>query len=213
MSSQSNLPFEATGGARVGAVNASWPFAKLTARSGTLKISVRLLGGDYHFTPDTVVSITRHTVIPILGWGVQIQHCHPEYPTRFIFWSFGNPDALLAGIRESGFIPRAPASSIPLRHGFALRWQAIVAAILAWNGFFFFDIFQQTKTFPSVGPFTLSAVGLAFMASIAAIRMASFQRLILKPDRRIEEIRPLLNLLILVTGFLFVGFAIMVLRR
>lgn len=194
-------------------LNASWPFARLTARSGTLEISVRLSGGDHLFTPDTVVSITRHTVIPILGWGVQIQHCHPEYPARFIFWSFGNPDALLAGIRESGFIPRAPAASIPLHRGFALRWQAIVAAVLAWNGLFFLDMFLQGKTFPTVGPFILSAVGLAFIASIAAIRMTSFQRLILKPDRRIDEIRPLLNLLIWVAGFLFVGFASLVLCR
>src|SRR5687768_1447123 len=116
-----NGTFEATGGARVGWANATWPLAKLTASPDSLRVSVRILG-DYSFTPDTVIAINRYTMIPILGWGIQIQHCVPEYPSRLIFWSLGSPDALLAGIRKSGFVPRAPISTIPPRRSFPLRW-------------------------------------------------------------------------------------------
>jgi hypothetical protein len=199
--------FETTGGATVGWVNATWPFARLTATQNSLRIVVRLLG-TYSFTPDTVVAITRYSMIPILGWGIQIQHCVPEYPERFTFWCFGNPDALLTGIRESGFHPQAPVSSMPPRNGFALRWQAIAVAVAAWNGLFILDMVLRKPTPPLPGPLSLLSLGLTFAAIIAAIRVSAFQRLILKPGRSIGEVRPVLNLLLFITGVLLAVFSL-----
>jgi hypothetical protein len=198
-----NEPFEATGGARVDWTNASWPLAKLTATSTSLRVEIRVLG-DYRFTPDTVVSITRYTMIPVLGWGIQIRHSVPEYPARFIFWCLGNPDTLITGIRDAGFLPQAPASTVPLRKGFALRWQTIIVAIAIWNGLFAFDMVSQRQTFPIPGFFSVLAIGLAVAASVAALHVPAFQGLILKPGRSIGEIRPFLNLLLLISGMMFV---------
>ena len=164
--------------------------------------------GDYSFTPDTVVSITRYTMIPVLGWGIQIQHSVPEYPARFIFWCLGSPDTLLAGIRDVGFLSQAPASSIPPRRGFALRWQTIIVAVAAWNGLFILDMFLHRRTFPIPGWFSVLALGLALAATVAAIRVPGFQRLILKPGRSVGEIRPFLNLLLLVSSIMFVVFTL-----
>jgi hypothetical protein len=184
-------------------MNASWPLAKLTATSQSLRVAVLLLG-DYCFTPETVVSITRFTTVPILGWGIEIRHCVPEYPGRFIFWCLRNPDALLAGIRESGFVPRASESAIPPRGGVAIRWQAIIIGVAAWNGLFILDLFFHRTALPVPGPFSLLAIGLALAVTIATIRMPAFQRLVLKPGRSVGEIRPLLNLLLFITGVMFV---------
>lgn len=207
-----NEPFEATGGARVGWTNASWPLAKLTATSNSLRVAVRFLG-NYSFTPDTVVSITRYTMIPVLGWGIKIQHSIPDYPARFVFWCLGNPDTLLAGIRAAGFQPQAPASAIPLRAGMAFRWQAAVIAILVWNGLILLDMTSGRQPVPIPGPFSLLSLGLAFAASLATLRVPSFQRLILKPDRSIGEIRPILNLLLIISGFMAVIFTILYVSR
>jgi hypothetical protein len=198
-----NGMFEATGGARVGWANATWPLAKLTATPDSLRVTILLLG-DYSFTPGTVVSITRFTIIPVLGWGIQIQHCVHEYPQRFIFWCLGNPDILLSGIRESGFLPKAPKSALPPRRGLAVRWQAIAIVIVAWNGLFLLDMSLRGKAFPVPGPFALLAIALAFAAAIATIRVPAFGRLVIKPDRSVREIRPFLNLLIFITGVMFV---------
>ncbi|MGB8353027.1 MAG: hypothetical protein WCD79_03995 [Chthoniobacteraceae bacterium] len=200
-------PFKVTGGARVGWVNASSPLAKLTATPDSLRVSIRILG-NYAFTPETVVSITRHTMIPVLAWGIRIQHCVPEYPAGFIFWSLGNPDKLLAGIREAGFIPQAPESAIPPRQGFAFRWQVIVIVLAAWYGPYIFDLFFRSGTLPIPGITSLVVLGLSLTTAIATIRIPAFQRLILKPGRHIGEIRPFLNLLILIGSILFIAFAI-----
>jgi hypothetical protein len=190
--------FKATGGAGAGGINATWPLAKLEASADSLRVSILTLG-IYSFTPGTVVSITRYTRFPIFGWGIQIQHCVPDYLARLIFWCLGNPVTLLAGIRDSGFQPEAPASAIPPRRGLALRW----------NGFFLLDMLWQHRTSPMPGGFSLLAISLVLASCIATIQAPAFRQLVLKPGRSIGEIRPILNLLLLVSGSIFVVLSLM----
>ena len=197
--------FGATGGARVGWMNATWPFAKLTATSDSLRVSVRVLG-DYTFTPDQVSAITRYTSIPVLGWGIQIQHSVPEYPARLIFWTLGSPDALLAGIHEAGFRPQAPAAATEVsqqHQGVPFQWGPIIAIIVVWN----------VRQRPTPGPLTLLAAGFLFASALAVLRLPAAQRLILKPSRSLGEIRPVLNLLLLVSGMMLIALSFFVLFR
>jgi hypothetical protein len=207
-----NEPFEATGGARVGWTNATWPFARLTATSTSLRVAIRVLG-DYSFTPDTVVSITRFTTIPVLGWGIRIQHCVPDYPAAFIFWCLGSPDALLQGIRDAGFLPQAPASAVPPRRGFAFRWPVILVALVIWNGLVLSDLLRGGSMPPVPGPGSLLAIGLLLTTVIATLRLPAFQQLVLKPGRSVGEIRPTLNLLLLISGFMFVVLLLVIIFR
>lgn len=194
--------FETTGGAKVGLMNASWPLAKLTASSGSLRMAVRFLG-SYVFTPDSVVSIERYTMIPVLGWGIQIRHNVAEYPSRIIFWCLGSPDALLSRIQGTGFQPQAPASSVPPPEGMPVRWQALVAVLIIWNVLFLLDgPFGK----PLPGPFSVLAVALLCAANVACFYSVSFRRLILKPGRDLNEIRPVLKLIILVSGVMTAAF-------
>ena len=59
------------GGSRIGWVNASWPFAKLTSNAGRLTLSSL---GTYEFTPGQVVSLERQGAVPFLYNGLRINH-------------------------------------------------------------------------------------------------------------------------------------------
>jgi hypothetical protein len=90
-------PFTETGGARIGWLNASWPFAQISADQGNLIISV--LWRTYAFTLKQVLFIERYS--GLTSEGIRIRHNVAEYPEKIIFW--GNPDKLLNGIWSSGF--------------------------------------------------------------------------------------------------------------
>jgi hypothetical protein len=202
--------FETTGGARVGWFNATWPLAKLSATPEALRVSVMGFG-NYQFTPDSVTEITRYTSIPVLGWGIQIHHRVPQYPARILFWCLGNPENLLEGIRASGFIPQGPASETisHAKRGFPFRWVPFIAVIAAWNILLIADVLSKPPP-TAPGPLSLLALALFFATAAAGLRFPAVQTFLLKPGRNIEEVRPLLRLLLLVSGVGFAGLSLMV---
>jgi len=202
-----NRTLEVTGGARIGWMNAGWPFATLTATADSLRVKIRIFGGDYTFTPASVVAITRDR--SLFSRGIRIEHGVAEYPAHIVFWCFGDPETLLARIHDTGFEPLAPATAMPERRGLALRWSAIVAALLVWNGLLIADTFFQSRFPPVPGFISLVAIGLFLVVTIVAICSPAFQRLLLKPGRHIGEIRAMLNFFVVILGFMFVVFSIL----
>ncbi len=196
--------FTATGGASLGWTNATWPLAQLSATPDKLTISIRLLG-TYSFAPDQVSAVERYVIIPVLGWGIRIHHCNADCPKRVIFWCLGSPNAVLEGIRGSGFLPLASISASPERHGIAMRWSAIVIAVVVWNAL----IFLGSGHTAHPGPFILAPLLFAFALTIGTLMSPKLQRIILKPGRSVGEIRPFLRLLAFISGFLLVIFSIL----
>jgi hypothetical protein len=95
-----------TGGARVGWVNSSWPFARLTASARELTVS-RLLLRRLTFSALEVGALEPFVgSIPVLTRGVRIRHTNPNYPQKIIFWCACNPGELVRRIHEAGFVPR-----------------------------------------------------------------------------------------------------------
>lgn len=187
----------------MGWVNATWPFAKLTATADSLRVSVGLVG-DYTFTPAQVTAITRYTSIPVLGWGIQIQHCVPEYPARLIFWTLGSPDTVLAGIQGTGFRPQAEPGDTPSQHqGMPMRWGPIIGVIIVWNVLLMLEMSGRQR--PTPGPLTLLAVAFVFASALAVLKLPAAQRFVLKPGRNVGEIRAFLRLLLLVSGMMCIG--------
>jgi hypothetical protein len=201
--------FTITGGARIGWTNATWPLAKLSVGPDKLTISIAILG-IYSFAPHEVLAVEKYVRIPLLSWGVRIHHCKADYPQRVIFWCLGNPNVVLQGIRDSGFLPTAPSSPPPQRRGIAMRWSAVILAIIAWNSLFLFDG-NRPGQFPShPGPFILAPLIFSFLLSIGTLKSPRLQRIILKPGRSIGEIRPFFRLLAFISGLLLVILSILI---
>ena len=149
------------------------------------------------------------SMIPVLGWGIRIHHCNADCPKRVIFWYLGNPDTVLRGIRDSGFLPVAPISASPYRRGIAMRWSAIIIAIAAWNALFFLGAGHTSGVPPHPGPLILAPLLFAFALSVGTLISPKLQRIILKPGRSVGEIRPFLRLLAFISGLLLVIISIL----
>lgn len=200
-------PYTATGGARVGWLNSSWPLARLTATPERLSVSV-FPAGKYEFAPQEVVAIERYTMIPVLGWGVRIVHSRNDYPRNFVFWHLAGPGPVLQGIRDAGFSPSASAADIPPRMGIPVRWSVIIGLVVVWNGLFMLDFGRTKSGIPLPGLFACVALFMVLVLSLTTLRLPAVQRVVLKPGRHLGEIRGVVGLLAVVSGFLLVIFSI-----
>lgn len=91
------------GGARIGCMNATAPFATLTVDQTTLSLDVGFLG-YFEFQPDDIISIEKYSLIPIIGQGIRINHRSKKYKSKIIFWSIMDPDKLINNIKQTGFL-------------------------------------------------------------------------------------------------------------
>lgn len=130
--------------ARIGWVNATWPFAALSVREEALTVNVGILG-RYTFRRDQVVSIDSYVgMIPLLGGGIRIEHTVAEYPRRIVFWCLGPPRSLIKRIHQVGFIPEGQLQGVPCRRGIPARWQTLVIGIALWNLLLLLDEVRST---------------------------------------------------------------------
>ena len=83
---------------------AGWGLAKLVVTSD--EIRVRAESGEVRFTPKEVVSIEPHVLIRRVYWGIEIHHNRRTVVPRVLFfgWPWHSPEAILAMIRERGFV-------------------------------------------------------------------------------------------------------------
>jgi len=193
------------GGARIGWVNASWPFARLTADAGALTLWSL---GTYTFTPAQVVTLERYGSIPIVSSGIRIRHNRPVYPQTIIFWCMGRRDVGLEEVAGTGFA--ATGKPLDRAPGFPVRWSVIFVVIALWNGLFLLDR-AVAGSRPQPGAFALVAFVLLLGAATAAQRSPPFQRLVLRDGHEIGEIKSFLVLLQIVAGILTLAFGFMLL--
>jgi len=199
--------FTTTGGAHVGWINASWPFAKLSATPEKLTLSISVLG-TYTFAPERVSTIEKYVMIPVLASGVRIHHCSPDCPVRVIFWCLQDPDTVLQGIAASGFRPAAPSVALQPRSGMAIRWSAALIAIAVWNGLFLLGGWRKAGPSADPGSMVLAPLIFLFVFAIGTLKSAKLQRIILKPGRSAGELRAFLGLAALISGLLLCIFSV-----
>ena len=73
-----------TGGLRTDLINASWPFANLTASREALRLSV--LSKEFSIGKDSITKLVKHR--GLLTTGIKIEHAIPGVPTGPVFWTF-----------------------------------------------------------------------------------------------------------------------------
>jgi hypothetical protein len=195
--------FTTRGGVWLGMMNASAPLARLTVDAEKLRINGAIVG-NYTFTADDIVSMTRFSIVPLLMWGIKIEHANLKYPKRFIFWSIKPPEFVLDGIAATGFQPKAPPSALQAfekRRGLPVRWQAILALLLLWN---------VPLILMLISPMMLLFTMLAFfVGSLAALYSPRMQRLLLKPGRHFEEIQMIVRILPVIFGLMLVVWTVL----
>ena len=54
------------GGARIGMINATWPFATLSVTRNELKLNTSIIGNS-SFSPSDIIAIEPYKIIPVLG--------------------------------------------------------------------------------------------------------------------------------------------------
>jgi hypothetical protein len=194
--------FSARGGARIGLVNATWPFARLAVSQSQLRLSC--LQGTYEFSPTEVVSLECYGSIPVFSRGVRVAHARADYPAKIIFWYLGDPERVIGGIREVGFLPGAPAGSEIRWRGIPTRLSALLLFMAIW-----YALFLPMRALPKP-PISLGLIPLlgAFSVCWGIRSNPRFQKVILKNGRSINEIKAYLSLIEIVSGLLIIVFAI-----
>jgi hypothetical protein len=127
------------GGARVGWLRATWPFAKLTVQKEKIELNVGLLG-KYSFSQEQIIAIEKYTVLPKVSLGIQFFHTRPEYPKMIMFQCSDNLDSIINKIGEIGFLPSADPSKKPKKSGLPFKWESLIWVALLW--FYIYFIFS-----------------------------------------------------------------------
>jgi len=98
--------------------NVTWPGARLVVSSDSLSISS--VYASFRFTPEDVVDLVPHRVIPILGEGIRVIHTRTDCPEEIVFWPMRKPAQVIEAIGSTGFEGRASRTA-PDRTGSPYR--------------------------------------------------------------------------------------------
>jgi hypothetical protein len=200
-----------TGGARIGMMNASWPFAKLQVNKNELKLNVSIMG-NLHFTPSDVISIEPYQANQLLGGGIKINHRVENYNEKVIFQGFGSSKDLISRIRQTGFLDNAntiPADvrdeiiAMQSKGGFPIKIPAIIAIFVIWNLLFLSDFYKfftgHGKGFP-LGIGARSALFFMLLTCVTLLISEPVRKLILKEGRTINDIKVFVYFIMFITG-------------
>ena len=209
-----------TGGARIGIMNATWPFATLKVNKTKLELNATILG-NLVFTPQDVISIEPYGFIPVLGQGIKINHRVKSYNSKVIFWTMGNPRDLIKKIEGIGFLGNSSPMSEDLqieinqtqnRGGFPIKTQAAILIVVVWNLLLSIDLYKLFTERVEGSPLGLGAklaIGFIFITSILLLFTKFARKFILKEGREIDDIRKFIYFLMFICGFLFINISVM----
>lgn len=197
-----------TGGARIGAANATWPFASLTVTKDKLQLNATIIG-NLIFKPDDIVSIELYRIN-----GIKINHKVPEYKDRVVFWTFSNSTNLIKKIEQTGFLTNTDpidtkfaqkVEAYQSKGGFPIKTSAAIAIVLIWNIFFLIDIQNYFGGDNDTSPLGIGAqLGMGFVLLICVLLFTfePVRKLILKEGRTVEDIKTFLFFLMFICGFM-----------
>jgi hypothetical protein len=126
------------GGAIIGLLQVKTPLAKITVSDQLLTIHASVLG-NYHFTPDNIVSIDIVTVF--FTKAIKFRHNKVDFPKRIIFFQRGPAHELRQQITLTGFSPIA-IDKKSTKHFFKFNPANLLFLILIGSIFFWFFLFR-----------------------------------------------------------------------
>ncbi len=202
--------FKATGGARIGKANATWPFASLTVDTDKLILTTQVLG-YFVFHPSEIVSIQ-----PASG-GIKIIHEVPEYKNDIIFQTSKNSLKVISSIRDTDFLNGVPRDEKSLnevkalrekKKGFPIKKNIKIGFIVFWNLLFILDFanyFLNDLEGIPLGYGAIAALGLTFISLVSTIVSKDFRKLILANGWELNDIIKFIVFLMIISGFILIN--------
>jgi len=197
--------------------NASYPFAKIKVDKNKLELNASVVG-NLTFSPKDIISIEPYQQFPIIGKGVKINHRVSNYKEKVIFWTFENPKEVINEIRKTGFLDNINSNisvddkrilSKQKQGGFPIKKTFAVGMVILWNVLFALDIYKFYNNPNGVIPIgngIKTAIGLLLITALITLFSKSFQNLILKEGRELDDIKKFLYLIIAISSFMLVKF-------
>jgi len=196
-----------TGGARIGLVDATWPFAKLSASPVGLRLKCLL--DSYDFAPSQVVSLEPHGSFLRFHNGLRVVHARSDYPSKIVFWCQGNPEELISRIRQAGFLPTAPASSEVRWRGMPFRWTWVGIFLVAWHALFLVPVAAIPDRMNREPAFACLPLLFAFLVAWSIKSSPTVQNMVLSDGHSVNEVKGFLSMIQFVSAPLCVVFAIL----
>jgi len=194
--------FLLNGGAYVGNTKVSKPFAALKADTSVLKINLGLLG-QLFFNADDIVQIEYAS--SIAGNGIKIIHNVSSYPKKVMFTANMPYNDIIENIKATGFFNKAtndPAQYYQVKKmqeqgRIPFKTAALIVFLAGWNIPFITGLVQRDVS----RTFSYSRFSILFLFLMAALTLfsASFQTLVLKEDRQINDMKRSLYFILLLT--------------
>jgi hypothetical protein len=151
--------------------------------------------GTYKFTPSDIIKFEPNT--GFYGANVILIHNVLDYPQKISLAYPGGANALTLFLNQHGFVPKGVAEAPLQRAGIAVCWSFLIAAVVLWNALL---IYGHIKGEFRV--YSFIAIALVFIVTVLLPYSKAFQGVVLKPGRRIGEIKPTLNLLKWLSGII-----------
>lgn len=194
--------FLLNGGAYVGNTKVSKPFAALKADTSVLKINLGLLG-QLFFNADDIVQIEYAS--SIAGNGIKIIHNVSSYLKKVMFTANMPYNDIIENIKATGFFNKAtndPAQYYQVKKmqeqgRIPFKTAALIVFLAGWNIPFITGLVQRDVS----RTFSYSRFSILFLFLMAALTLfsASFQTLVLKEDRQINDMKRSLYFILLLT--------------
>ncbi len=179
---------------RIGGVRSNFPGTKLFVAPNELILKIPMLG-TYKFSPSNVIKFEPNK--GLYGANVMLIHNVLDYPEKISLAYQGGANGLTLFLNQHGFVPQGVAEALLQRAGIAVRWSFLIAAVVLWNALL---IYGHIK-----GEFRLYsfiAIALVFVVAILLPYSKVLQNLVLKPGRRVGEIKPTINVFKWVSGII-----------
>jgi hypothetical protein len=164
------------------------------------RIILRSLFCKYRFESSQVAGIEAISSNEVL-----IRHTLIEYPAIRFSPSVSAAE-IVTQIRNYGFIPSAALEDVPEREGIPVRLSIILAMILPIVFLFFLDRqlgWVQVHSY-QLGRYSPLGTSALFLLAFSIRFIPILRNFILESGRHIGELAPLLNLVMLASGFLSV---------
>ena len=179
---------------RIGGVRSNFPGTKLFVTPNELVLKIPLLG-TYKFSPSDIIRFEPNK--GLFGANVILNHIVLDYPEKISLAYPGGANDLTLFLNRNGFVPQGVAEASLLRANIPVRWSFLLIAVLLWNALLLYGHIEG-----KFRVFSFIAIALMFLITVLLPCSKALQGVVLKPGRRVGEIKPTLNLFKWISGII-----------